>query len=374
MPRRTSTPRKAPARQLDIVNELRREIVRGLLAPGSQFPLRVELEQRFGASRVTVQRAIDLLREEGFVYVKGRQATYVSDDPPHLTRHALVFPQMAPADGVKAAPWFWEALAHEAGRIEQECNLRLRAHHDVDARAQTEPYQALVAAVRNHQLAGLIFPIGTGPYLGTPLLDYPRTPRVAIADPGAPGGVAVVTLDARSMVARALDHFAARGRRRVAVLTVTGAVAGHFGDISAALAGRGLTTRACWSHEVNLATPHTARTLVHLIMCACHGERPDALLITDDNLVGPATEGLVAAGCRVPEDLDVVGHCNFPWPTPAHVPVRRIGYDANRCLRLCLESLAAQRRGEACPDRTLPALFECELGGGAMPPSPGAGA
>ena len=49
-------------------------------------------------------------------------------------------------------------------------------------------------------------------------------------------------------------------------------------------------------------------------------DRPDALVITDDNLVPAATAGVLAAGRRVPADLEVVAHANFPHVTPSAVP------------------------------------------------------
>jgi DNA-binding LacI/PurR family transcriptional regulator len=112
---------------------------------------------------------------------------------------------------------------------------------------------------------------------------------------------------------------------------------------------------------VNQATPETARNLIHLLMQGA--ERPDALLIADDNLVEHATAGLVAAGVRVPDDLEVVAHCNFPHPTPSVLPVRRLGYDAREVMKACVESIDIQRRdGKTAPTVTVKAVFEDEIG------------
>ena len=90
-------------------------------------------------------------------------------------------------------------------------------------------------------------------------------------------------------------------------------------------------------------------------------DRPDALIISDDNLVEHATAGIVAAGIGVPGDCAIVAHCNFPWPTPSALPMRRLGYDAREVIRVALESIDRQRRGEPAGTLVVPARFEDEL-------------
>jgi DNA-binding LacI/PurR family transcriptional regulator len=123
-----------------------------------------------------------------------------------------------------------------------------------------------------------------------------------------------------------------------------------------------MTIRPHWVQGVHLAAPQLARNCAQLLMHAGQDERPDALIISDDNLVEFATAGLIAAGVRVPDDLEVVAHCNFPWPTPSVVPVKRLGYEVSRVLKACLESIDLQRGGEAAPAATvIPAVFEDDI-------------
>jgi hypothetical protein len=42
--------------------------------------------------------------------------------------------------------------------------------------------------------------------------------------------------------------------------------------------------------------------------------------------------GALASGIRVPEDLLIVAHANFPDPAPCALPAVRIGYDADAVL------------------------------------------
>jgi DNA-binding LacI/PurR family transcriptional regulator len=341
-----------------ILDELRRRIVGGDYAAGHQFPVRTDLEREFDASSVTIQRAMDYLRREGFIEVSGRQGTYVVPHPPHLSHYALVFS----GTPTGTAHWsrFYQALANEAAGVERNGRQRVDVHYGIEPHAENKRYHDLVRAMRNHLFAGLIF--ADHPYVvfhGTPLVDEPGIPRVGIM--GAPrSDVAAVTFDSDSFLSQALDAFVSRGRRRLAVVSNPRDEL-FFEKLRAAAAARGMTQRPYWVQTVALNEPASARNCVHLLMHPGQAERPDALLISDDNLVEHASAGLVAAGVNVPDDLDVVAHCNFPWPAPSVLPVQRLGYDARAVLKACIASIDEQRQGRVPATAVIRAQFENEL-------------
>jgi DNA-binding LacI/PurR family transcriptional regulator len=93
-------------------------------------------------------------------------------------------------------------------------------------------------------------------------------------------------------------------------------------------------------------------------------ERPDALLVLDDNFVEQALAGLGTARIKVPKDVAVVGHANFPVAPAKVLPVRLLGYDVNLLLRTCVDLIDRQRAGEQVPGMTaVPILWEEEVGG-----------
>jgi hypothetical protein len=115
----------------------------------------------------------------------------------------------------------------------------------------------------------------------------------------------------------------------------------------------------------DLEYPKSAVNLTRLLLRPEAGGRPDALLITDDNLVDHALAGLVAEGLRVPDDVEVVAHCNFPCPLPSVLNVRRLGFDADAVLTACIRVIDQQRAGAAVPQRTpLLPMFAEELSAG----------
>ncbi|WP_306317262.1 MULTISPECIES: GntR family transcriptional regulator [unclassified Streptomyces] len=75
----SADPKLPPFRR--IANELRDQILRGELAPGAQIPSQDELEQRFGASRATVRKAVAVLRSEGHVTSSQGKKSVVRERP-----------------------------------------------------------------------------------------------------------------------------------------------------------------------------------------------------------------------------------------------------------------------------------------------------
>lgn len=361
------------SKQQAVVQQLRRRIVSGRMKPGERLPTRVELEQRFRASTVTVQRALDSLAADGFVYAEGRRGTFVAERPPNLYRYGLVFPH----PDTPERPWsrFWTALAREAAQMRQTDPAgRELVTYCVDdgvrpaAADVAADQQRLLADIRAHRLAGVIF--------AHPLHVWAQGPDVAaeiqhagmgcVSIGSRSRGVSVANVGMRTdhLIGRALDYLAERKRRRIAVITIAASAAtrAYVESIHAAVKQRGMELQPYWLLGVDLNYPATAASIAQLLMHGDQRVRPDGLFIADDNLVEHTAVGLVEAGVRVPKDLAVVGHCNFPWPTPTVLPMRRLGYDVREVLLACLDVMQRQRAGKRVPDETIIApRFEDEV-------------
>jgi DNA-binding transcriptional regulator YhcF (GntR family) len=157
-----------------IVKDFRDRIVAGELYPGSRFPTRVEIEQQYGAGSVTVQRALEALRYDGFIRVEGKRGTFVADNPPHLSRYAVVFPHYA--DSVEHSQ-FWQALTQELEVVSQSHpDYQLPAYYGVHRHENSEDFIRLCRDVTSHRIAGLIFTMHPYELHGTPILDEPNIP------------------------------------------------------------------------------------------------------------------------------------------------------------------------------------------------------
>jgi DNA-binding LacI/PurR family transcriptional regulator len=349
-----------------IADDFRRQIVGNVLSPGSQLPTRAEIVQKYQVSSVTVQKALDILIQDGFVDATRRKGSFVVDHPPHLCRYALVFQEPAPASGYNSR--YMSVLTSEAARMRAR-DREIVIYYGIDGHTKHPDYQKLLYDVRTRRLAGLIFPYGLGGLAHTPLLqpdDHGDQSLVVITPEASLSSIPTVDLDARSFLSKGLDYLMLRGRRRIAVLS------GHSPSdpvhtyIAEEIAARQLFLPPYWNQYASVQQAETARNCAHLMMMPImHNdvlERPDGLIITDDNLAEHAFVGLLASGVKIGEEVDVITHCNFPWSTPSVLPVKRLGYDMRELLEVCIDLVKYRQRGETPPALTrIAAKFEHEI-------------
>ncbi len=352
------------AKQKDLLADLRGQIVSGTLPPGSRFPNRAEIKRTYGVANDTIQWAFDRLIRDGFVVARRGHGSFVAEQPPHLFDYGITF-LTNPRDGL-----YWRrfdaALAQEADTIGHDGLHRFKLYHNLGIRAPSADFDRLAEDIREHRLAGMVF---TGEFAGAEALlasSRPRTPGVFLTGPPQkPRSVPTVYVDHSSFFRRALDYLARRGRRRVAILTVTGGFWQQHETEVREMAGQlGLTMQPYWILEISPAGAEGARGCMHLLMHPGQNEVPDGLIVTDDNLTGHALAGLMAAGVRISQDLDVVTHWNFPLDAAAGLPVCRLGFDTHTLLQTCVDLLHQQRHGHQPPEPTthlIPAVFEDEL-------------
>lgn len=90
-------------------------------------------------------------------------------------------------------------------------------------------------------------------------------------------------------------------------------------------------------------------------------DRPDAVFLTDDNLVEPFLAGLKRAKRKAGRDVHVLSHCNWPHPIGLGEGVEHIGFDAREILAMAKECIDEQRDGNASPTRVVSPRFLEEL-------------
>lgn len=330
-------------RQQAILRAMRGQILAGRYRPGDRLPTHRELENRYRAGRRTIERALGMLEADGFVVPRGRAGTFVADRPPHHARHALVFPA---APGQPGWSHFHHTLLRVAGQYDHNTQSQIVCYfgNGIDGLG----YPELLSECAAHRLAGVIFTPTMESFAGTPLADG-SMPSVQIGGSG-PGRV-TVALDYGSLLEQAVGRLAQRGRRRIAVIALDSTYRWVHDALQPALDRHRLTVPRRWVQSIANANTGWLHNCLELILRGEHDLRPDALILLDDNLVSEATEALTDLGVRVPEDLDVVAHANFPWPTPSRLPLFRIGFDLQQTLETCLLQLDRMRRNQSVSAR-----------------------
>ena len=338
-----------------VADRLREAIVTGRWLPGTRLPTRRELGATFDCSTITLQMAMDMLASERFIRSDGRHGTFVAERPPHLTDIAVVFP----ASPVKSNH-FWVAIDNTIKHATFGDHA-LSVWYGVDRHEDNPAYCALCERVRQGSLAGLLFVTSPFAFVKSPLLlARPAIPRVAFASKWRHVEAKLSTIEFKhaSFAERAVEKLARNGCRRMAVITYPE----DRHEIWEAIAEKhGVELRPYWYQGVSQGSPGTGRNLARLLFREGQRDRPDAVIVADDNLLEPITLGIRDAKMRVPGDVLVLSHCNFPWPTRSAVPVIRLGWDTRGILESALDVLR-RTRGDATPvESIVDAVFEDEL-------------
>ena len=347
-----------------VLHFLRDQIVTGKWIPGSRLPSRREIIRQFGASSVTVQRAMDHLMLDGFAFADGPNGTFVAVHPPHLARYGLLLPSHPEDHSV----WrrFTTVVVSEASRLVSNPRRTLAPYYDINVHQDSEDYKRLLRDLRAHRLAGLVS-MGTPAALLAPALIGPDAPpRVAFMESPALPDTPALWHDHHSFIDQTLNYFQQRGRRRIAIISGE-----HYGDFGireyllSSMESRNMFHPPYWFQSMFVGHPELVTNIAWLLLQGKPQERPDGLIITDDNLVDDAVVGVQKSGVLVPTDLDVVVHANLPWPAPDAIPVHRIGYPIVQTLEAALDLIDRQRRGEQVPHITyIPAVVESDLPNG----------
>lgn len=82
-----------------IAADLRDEIMSGDLAPGANLPSTAQLKERFDASNATIQKALQLLKDEQLVVGRAGAAVTVREHRQRTMRPATYMAPAAPGTG-----------------------------------------------------------------------------------------------------------------------------------------------------------------------------------------------------------------------------------------------------------------------------------
>lgn len=342
-------------KQSQIVASLRRQIVQGRQKPGSRLPTWDELSRQYSVSRPTLRLALRDLRDQGFIEPDSTRGMFVSRNPPCLSRYGLVFYEQPGGSGWNR--WY-AALVQEAQVHFKSSQRRLDVFCGVSGSESSEGRRQILEAVDNHCFAGLIM-VGAVSQMPDNRWQSMPVQRVLINKPRNAPELPTLELDWQSFWHKSLDWLESRGRKRIAILGIDTDPQQGLYELAQC---RGFVIKPAWHHAGSLRYPEAVGHITQLLMDPTLGEKPDALIITDDNMVEPALGGMMEMGVRVGSEVDIVAHCCWPWPVATVPQVKRMGFDAGELLAVALDMIDAHRLDEnAVSNRLVSARFEDEL-------------
>ena len=321
----------------DILEKIQGDIRSGRYSPGQRLPSEAELVRRYGASRMTVFRAMHELQTMGLVVRRVGSGTFValnSNAKSHV--FGLLIPELGQTEifevickGMMESP---EAARHSllwgnssSKENEKEEVAEQLCHHYIAKKVSGVFFAPVEFSSGRYQANHRIVEALDKAHIPVVLLDrclerYPRRSRYDL-----------VGIDNRRTAYIATEHLFAAGAQRIAFLarphsatTVDARIAGYREALEARSSGN-------YRASVHLGDPSDEK----FIQAILKKSRPDAFLCANDFTAGKLMHTLLSIGQRIPEDIRIVGIDDvkyaslLPVPlTTQHQPCRDIGRTA----------------------------------------------
>jgi LacI family transcriptional regulator len=336
-----------------LVDDLRRQIADGRLAPGDKLPSIAALCEAQGVSAITVRRALSDLSAAGLVIGHQGKGVFVASQARAVVARrtsliGLIIPEVA------QNPFF--AGMHAGAQA-----VLGRDHHLVVGSAGRD-------LAREAELLRDFAASGVRGILWTPITgDRPAGSSALASQLGQEGLTLVcvdrhlpdlevdrVSSDNQAVGRLAGGHLLALGHRRIAYVWAHDCptFAARRAGLEEALAEAGLAldpalARGGWS----AACDYAEAGYIHTLELLHHADPPTAILAGNDLIAFGVLRAAQIAGRRVPADLSVIGVDDLPLAAYAQPPLTTIRQDTEGMGRTAAELLTTRLAGHEGPPR-----------------------
>lgn len=300
----------------EILEHLRRRIVSGEFPPGSKLPNRPELLAEYSVSVSAFQKCINQLIEWNFLESRGMKGIRVTANPPHLSRYALVFPTL-PDHNELPDDTLYRSVKYELPAFQAEHpEIYFEFYRTGTAEAPvTAEFERLLADVSRGLLAGIIF------FFFAPSREIQKKlgnfPCVVVSrDPNdTQHHYPFITFDTVELFRMCRERLLERGAKRIAVLVHSMLASARLTQIAELCADGRAFTPPEWIlglfHETG--RPVLKRNLIRLLFSGLAGQRPDSLIVLNENLLPIACDALAELGLTPGVDVRIASHSNYPF-------------------------------------------------------------
>lgn len=284
----------------ELAENIRADIVRGVLAPGTLFPTEKDLQSVHGLSRTTVRRAISRLIETGWAENIPNRGVVARIGKTHERSHRIAF--------IDHHEWVHKALFFNLHSLLAQKGLTL-VHINSSGQGTLAAMEQAVAEGYDAAFVWAKVAFASHERLETLLTKIP----FLFVDHSLGGEPCELIMSDHLQGARAIvRHLIDSGRKKIAItgnfthhedaqMRFAGYVAAHYDCSLAQKATNYIFTSS--GHEDFEDT----RILIQRLQAP---DRPDALFVLHDMSVPAIVEAVYRAGLRVPEDIAIVGFGN----------------------------------------------------------------
>ncbi|HTR25822.1 MAG TPA: GntR family transcriptional regulator [Terriglobales bacterium] len=344
-----------------ILEKLQNEISSGRYRPGKRLPSETELVRRFGASRMTVFRAMHELQAMGLVIRRVGSGTYVSPNPGTRSRvFGLLIPELGQTE-------IFEAICKGMMEAQEAMHHSLLWGNTVSSDQEKEQAaEQLCEQYISQKVSGVFFApvefsvnrfqsnhniVAAFDRAGIPvvLLDrdlepYPQRSKYDL-----------VGIDNRRTGFLATEYLIKMGAKRIAFFarpnsapTVDARLAGY----REALLSQGSGSLRDLAYIGDASDPKFIRSLLKKA-------RPDAFVCANDLTAGNLMHTLLSLGQRIPEDISIVGIDDVKYARLLPVPLTTLHQPCRDIGRMAIAAMLDRIANPDLPPRDV--LLRCEV-------------
>lgn len=345
-----------------IVEAVKNEILSGRYQPGQKLPSEAALVKRFGASRITVGRALRELRQAGLIQSRAGSGSYVG--PAASGDEGLLFGLLIPnlgdteifgpiCQGMSQAPQarknalLWGNIAPDPETKEEQTWELCQQY--IAKKVAGVFFAPLERAAANDQTNHRVISALERANIPVVLLDrcilpYPRRSRHDL-----------VGIDHRRAGYMITEHLIKLGCRRIAFVgypnsaaTVTARIGGYRDALFAA----GISI----ANDLVRTLDNDQANDVQMVMEAL---KPEGIVCANDRTAGHLMHGLIQMNYRIPQDVRVVGIDDVEYASLLPVPLTTVHQP---CKEIGMAAVAAMLERVAAPDTPIrDILLDCTL-------------
>lgn len=331
---------------------IKRKIARGALPANGRLPSRNELLRMVGGSKSTLQKGMALLKAEGFIRSRGRSGTFVAATPPNISTVPIILQGGSEAGSNE----YFASITEHVREIERASGKRTPILRIQNVKGKKDDFGRLEALANSFCIQGAIFAsYPEGEWMLEPLRSN-CIPTAAFTEPGQWPGLNTVWGDYDGLIDNALAFLRSKRCRKAAMVNSIRLPMSYVDHFHAKCSELSIESGPQWVHGVS--TDRYGRQWILNLLSLMFGgtDRPDAVLITDENITPFVAEAI--AGMPV----TAVSQSSLPRKIirTDDASIRYIGFDVVDIMSECMQAVVSAVPG-SCTHRTIAAKWADEM-------------